>query len=143
VYLIVKKIFLHNRSALNIYNAIQSKPYKFPIFTLWSQSVHDLFRIVNMRQMILTLIIMIQTSLAHDAHGLGNRKDFKYQDSWTVKLLRHLTGNWFSFSTKSLQNRLDKEYEVWGFLEIVLLLWYLKKCKSQWSWYFKTFGSLK
>ena len=56
-------------------------------------SVHDFFRIVNMQQMILTLIIMIQTSLAHDAHGLGNRKDFKYQDSWTVKLLRHLTGN--------------------------------------------------
>ena len=72
--------------------------------------------------MILTLIIMIQMSLAHDAHGLDNRKDFKYQDSWTVKLLRHLTGNEFSFTAKILQNRLVKEFEVLDFQEIVLLL---------------------
>ena len=36
-------------------------------------------------------MLMIQMSFAHE-HGLSDRKDFKYQDSWTVKLLRHLTG---------------------------------------------------
>ena len=47
---------------------------------------------------------MIQVSLAHDSHGLDDRKDFKYQDSWTVKLLRHLTGNWFSITLKAFKN---------------------------------------
>ena len=53
---------------------------------------------------IILLIIMIQVSLAHDSHGLDDRKDFKYQDSWTVKLLRHLTGNWFSITLKAFKN---------------------------------------
>ena len=96
LYLIANKTLLRNRKHINS-----------PILkNEASISVHDFFRIVNMRQMILTLIIMNPTSLAHDAHGLGNRKEFKYQDSWTVKLLRHLTGNEFSFTAKSLQNRL-------------------------------------
>ena len=96
LYLIANKTLLRYRKHINS-----------PILkNETSISVHDFFRIVNMRQMILTLIIMNPTSLAHDAHGLGNRKDFKYQDSWTVKLLRHLTGNEFSLTAKSLQNRL-------------------------------------
>ena len=78
---------------------------------------------MKMRLTMNLLIIVIQMSFAHDSHGLGDRKDFKYQDSWTVKILRHLTGNWFSITLKSL-----RKYG-WYILNDCKLSW----CGQMWS----------
>ena len=77
---------------------------------------------------MILLIIMIQVSFAHESHGLGDRKDFKYQDSWTVKLLRHLTGNWFFISLLFLYfiNKPSKIWLVyfkWLKIKLVTLMW--------------------
>ena len=102
-YLITNKIFLHNRLASNINPSLKFSQNHINSLTLTYKAIlfrsNRFFRIMKMRLM---MILLIQVSLAHDSHGLGDRKDFKYQDSWTVKILRHLTGNWFSIALKSL-----------------------------------------
>ena len=74
-----------------LYKSLNFKPR----VTIWLNKVgraNFSAKMLKMWKQFFRLLIFIGISGGHDMHdGLRERK-FKFEDSWTVKLLRHLVG---------------------------------------------------